>query len=370
MGDAEDGGFFIPVEGDDFGGFFHAGAVLDGAADAAGDVEGGADGGAGLADLVVFADEAGVDGGAAGAHGGAEDAGEVVDEFEVGLGADAPAAGDDDAGGLEVDFLFLAVAFDEFDGHVEVVEFDFFLDDSAGAGRVAVGHAHDAFADGGHLGPAVVVDDGGDDVAAEGGTDLVEEVGVEVLGFGIGVLADLEVGAVGGETGAEFGGDARGEVAAEGGGAVEDDLGAVLADQFAGGVGVGEGAEMLETAVVDVVDVVDTARDEQVGEFADVAAEEDGADLDAEGVGEFAGLAAELESGVGEAFIFLFSKEPDFALGVRINHVIHPYLGVGQSVAFMSVVSSPWSVVGSFVRWSVAGVASQVILVLTLRAFY
>ena len=104
VGDFEDGGFGVAVDGDDGFALVHAGEVLDGAGDADGDVELGLDGLAGLADLLGVGAPAGVDDGASGSDGGTELVGEGFDVLGEAFGAaDAAAAGDDDVGFREGD---------------------------------------------------------------------------------------------------------------------------------------------------------------------------------------------------------------------------------------------------------------------------
>ena len=75
---------------------------------------------------------------------------------------------------------------------------------------------HHALADGGHLGPMPRVDYRSDEVAAEGGPDLEKEVLVDdVVLLGL-EIADLEVGAVGGEARAKRAGYAGAEVTTHG----------------------------------------------------------------------------------------------------------------------------------------------------------
>ena len=136
--------------------------------------------------------EPGVDGGAAGADLTAQDVGELVDELEILLGTHAVTSGDDDACPLDVDFALLDLALDDTHGEVGILDELLPVDgaDLAPAGLRGVLLAHDALADGSHLRPAVGVDDGGDDVAAESGTNLVQQVGVLLAGLGVLVVAD------------------------------------------------------------------------------------------------------------------------------------------------------------------------------------
>ena len=87
---------------------------------------------------------------------------------------------------------------------------------------------HDPLPHRGHLRPHVVVDDRGDDVAAERGPDLQQQFLVHLLGPRFGDVLDLQVGAVGRHAGPHAGGHARRQVAAQRRGAVEHDLRLVL----------------------------------------------------------------------------------------------------------------------------------------------
>ena len=273
VGDAEDRRERVVVDGQDARALVHAGAVLHGAADAAGDVELGTDGGAGLADLVVVGDPARIHGGAAGADDAADRAGQLLDQREALARADPDAAGDDDARALEVDALLLLDALHQRDDEVLVAQHhagadgdallgarDGHGDDAPVAPPVLLRHDHDALAHGGHLRPVQRADDGGDDVAAERRPDLVEQVLV-LLALER-VVADAQVGAVGGEAGAQGAGHARREVAAGGGGAVEDDLRLVLADEAGDDLRVRLRQVLREVGVGDEVDGVGAAGDE------------------------------------------------------------------------------------------------------------
>ena len=74
---------------------------------------------------------------------------------------------------------------------------------------------HHAAAHGGHLRTVVGVDNRGHDVAAESGTDLVEQAFVVLARLLVVVVADFERGAVGGKAAGERRADARPEVAAD-----------------------------------------------------------------------------------------------------------------------------------------------------------
>ena len=166
---------------------------------------------------------------------------------------------------------------------------------SPGAGQVGLAQRHHALADGGHLRPAVVVDDRGDDVAAEGGADLQQQVLVRPLGLRVGDVADVQVGAIGRHARLDRRGHARGQVAAHRRRPVEHDLRAVLLDERAEHAGVGVGLEMGQPGVVGRVDRVDALGDQLAGHVLDVVAGQHGAGLHAQPHAQFRGLAAEFQ---------------------------------------------------------------------------
>ncbi len=118
-----------------------------------------------------------------------------------------------------------------------------------------------AFAHRGHLWPVLGADDGGDDVAAEGGPDLVEQVAVlDALHL---VVADAQIGAVGGQADAQRRGDARREVAPGGRRPVEHDLRLEVAHRLGHHAGVGLGQVLAEQIVRGEVDRVGAGGDER-----------------------------------------------------------------------------------------------------------
>src|SRR6266852_7071233 len=83
VGDFEDGGFGVFVDGDDGAGAFHAHDVLDGAADSQSQVKFGGDGLAGAADLAIHGQPAGVADRTRGGQLSAERIGELFGEIDV-----------------------------------------------------------------------------------------------------------------------------------------------------------------------------------------------------------------------------------------------------------------------------------------------
>ena len=144
-----------------------------------------ADGGAGLADLVLLADEAAVHGRAAGADRPAEAAGQSWISLKLSLLPTPPPP----ATITRAAFRFTlrgsrcrSISLQRPASKSLSSTFSSMTWPVRSASRLV--HAHHAFAHGGHLRPAVVVDDRGDDVAAEGRADLQQQVLVDFLGLG------------------------------------------------------------------------------------------------------------------------------------------------------------------------------------------
>src|SRR5690606_5572836 len=96
VGDLEDRGLGVLVDGDDGLRRLHAGAVLDRTGDAQCDVQLRRHRLAGLADLELRRVVAGVDGGTRGTDGGTERVGQLLDDLELVRRAHTAATGDDD----------------------------------------------------------------------------------------------------------------------------------------------------------------------------------------------------------------------------------------------------------------------------------
>ena len=74
------------------------------------------------------------------------------------------------------------------------------LTDDAFAGRAGFLFLHHALADGRHLRTVIGIDDRRDDVAAESGTDLIEQILVDLARLILGMRADFKARAVGRQT--------------------------------------------------------------------------------------------------------------------------------------------------------------------------
>ena len=165
-------------------------------------------------------------------------------------------------------------------------------------------------------------DDGCHDVAAECGTDLHEFVLVELLVDLVIEVVDSEVGAVCGESGELFGGDARGELTSLHRCAEEQDVRFVFADEIHNDLGERENRERFETRVVCEEDLFASVFEEGFAAVFDIGAEEDAFDVDSELGGEFRALADEFQTDVRDLSAFLLNKNPDISNLFR--HVNHP----------------------------------------------
>ena len=114
----------------------------------------------------------------------------------------------------DLQHLGAEILFPQEDGHA---------DDLAPARVVPLRQGHHARAHGGHLGPGPLGQDGGHDVAAEGGTRLHQQA----------LIVDGETRAVGRQAGLELRGHGAGQVAPQAGGADQHDLGLVPSHQVA-----------------------------------------------------------------------------------------------------------------------------------------
>ena len=140
------------------------------------------------------------------------------------------------------------------------------------------------------------------------------------LGLRIGDVADVQIGAVGRQAGAQRRGHARRQIAADGRRADDANLRPVLLDQRRQHLGIGQRLIMGQPRMIGQVDVVDALRDQSLGQRANAGARQHGARLHAQPVGQFAGLAAKLQRHVVQRAVFLFREYPDFALAIRFGH--------------------------------------------------
>ena len=77
---------------------------------------------------------------------------------------------------------------------------------------------------------------------------------------------------------------------------------------------------MAQPGVVRRIDGVDALGNQLAGHRFDVVARQHRAGLDSQTRGQFRGPAAEFQRHVVQRAIFLFGKDPNFALTIRFNH--------------------------------------------------
>ena len=248
----EDGSVLVLVHGDDALGVLHTSLVLDGAGDTQGDVDLGMDGLTGLADLVVSSDPAGVHAGTGGAHDAAQNLGQLLSQLDAALDilADATAHGHDEVGTDQVHQLLGSLdglhhlGLDVAGRQLESGMQDLNLLGAVGAELTLL---HNAGAHGGHGGAEAGAEDGGHQVAAESGTGHLDVTGdiviltVDLHGTQLldtllsqrGSLTqevlvdghiDVQMGAVGAQTGVQASCAAGSQITADVGGTEQQDL--------------------------------------------------------------------------------------------------------------------------------------------------
>ena len=150
----------------------------------------------------------------------------------------------------------------------------------------------------------VGIDDRGDDVAAEGGTNLVEQVLIVGLGLGIGVVADHELRAVGRQTAVQRRRHARREITAHGRRTEQGDLRLLLPDQAAQHRRMGQRAERREDLVVGHPDRVGAVFGQLLLDAGDAVPQHYGFELDAQLVGQLPALGQQFQAHVGDRAVF------------------------------------------------------------------
>ena len=298
--------------------------MLDGTGDAQGNVDAGMHGLAGLADLMVSAQPALVGDGTGSTDNAAQSLSQLLSQLDalLGVSRDAAAHGDDNVSTDQVDEL-LSALLDVEHLNMDVVgsqsRSNVLDDDLVGTGLIERLHLHDAGADGGHLRAEARADDGSHQVAAESGAGHLQvgvllELGVVHINVGGGaqevlVLLDIDVqmGAVGGQTGVQTGCAAGAEVAAEVGRADQHDLGLLVHDEVAQRLGIAIGGVVLQQGAVDIVNTVSAVAAQSLEvSLSQAAAHDNASQLNAKVVGQLAALAQQLiADGLDLAFALL-----------------------------------------------------------------
>ncbi|CDB83893.1 unknown [Bacteroides clarus CAG:160] len=168
--------------------------MLDLSADAASNIQFGADSDTGLANLAVMVGITGIDGSTAGAYLSMEFFGKLEQHVKTFLASHAVASGNHDGSAFQVMFCLFYVAVDDFYhivrlGHVlgNVVVDDFAL--IVGVQNLFL---HHTFANGCHLRTVLGIHNRGNDVTAECGTDLIQQVLVNLAFLLVFVVADFQ----------------------------------------------------------------------------------------------------------------------------------------------------------------------------------
>ena len=146
----------------------------------------------------------------------------------------------------------------------------------------------------------VRIDNRGDDIAAEGRADLIQEVRVLLARLGVLVVPDFELRTVGRQTAVQRRRDTRCEVPAHGRSAEQRDLGLLLFDQAAHHGRVGQRAERLEELVIGHPHRVSAVLGQFLFQTGEVVSQRHGFDFHAERRGQFAALGQQFETHVGD----------------------------------------------------------------------
>ncbi len=205
-----------------------------------------------------------------------------------------------------------------------------FPDDFTGAPRAFFGQGHHVRPHRGHLGPAVIAQDGRHDVASEGGAGLQE----------IALAIDGEPRAIRGQPGGDHRSHRARQIPAEAGGAHEDDFRLVLIDQVAHHRPVGLGAVMLEHGRVDEVNLIRAVGGGLLAEMLNALAKDNGGQRNFQGVRQLASLAQQFPGDLMGFAIGLLDEHPNPAIGgqlggqsgrffvLRLARVVRRFLGL------------------------------------------
>lgn len=287
----------------------HTGDVLDLAGDTASDIEFGADSNACLADLAIVVSPTCIDSSAACADFATEHIGELMEHLEILLAAHAIATAYDNGATLEIYLRLLDVTvdhlYDIIEGRSIVISLE--VDYYALVVGVVDFLLHDAFADSSHLGAALGVDDSSDDVTAESGADLEEEILIDFAGASIGMVADLELCAVGSQTAMESGRDAWAEVTADRSSTHESDAWFLLLEEIDKERAVGERSIGIKARILHLIESINAVWEHLIFDTGEIVAGYDSFELDTEFIGELATLGEEFKAHISHLTILKFA---------------------------------------------------------------
>ena len=328
--------------------------MLDGAGDTQGDIDLGMDGLTGLADLMVSSDPAGVHAGTGGAHDAAQDLSQLLSQLDAALDilADATAHGHDEVGTDQVHQLLGSLdglhhlGLDVAGRQLESGMQDLNLLGAVGAELTLL---HNAGAHGGHGGAEAGAEDGGHQVAAESGTGHLDVTGdiviltVDLHGTQLldtllsqrGSLTqevlvdghiDVQMGAVGAQTGVQASCAAGGQITADIGSAEQQDLGLDLLHGIGDDLGVGIGGVVLQQGAVVDIDLVGTVAAQLLGDAVHVVAQQNAAQLNAQFVSQLPTLGDQFKGSGHHLALTLLAENPDVFEGSGISTIKSHFL--------------------------------------------
>ena len=226
-----------------------------------------------------------------------EHLGELEELVETFLGTYAIATSHDDGSTLEVVLGGLHMMVEDTDDEslrADILR-DLWVDHFLAALALVDGFLHDARTDGGHLRTVVGVDNRGHDVATKGGTNLIEQIVVVLLGLGIVVGTNLQLCAVGGQSAGQRRRHAGSEVAADDRGAHQADLGVLLLEEVHEDVGVGSGCVGEQSFAIEDEELVDAIGQDLLFHLVpDARSGHHGMELHPQLIGQFATLRQQL----------------------------------------------------------------------------
>ena len=283
----------------------------------ASDIELGANRHPGLADLAFVFDEAGIHRSAGRPHFAAQDFGQLVQQLEVFTAADPVTARNDNLGALDVHLLGFDGAVDDLAAEIgirHILGYIHHLHNALVTGLVDF-LLHHPFANRGHLGTGLRVDNRGDDVAAESRTNLIKQVLIDGVGLLFLVIPDFQGSTVGRQPAQKVGSHARCHVTAYRCSPEQQDFGLEFLGQTYHNRGMGQGGEREQAGIVGIVDHIHAVGIQCLFQLLDLASDHNGFQLAAQGVGQFAALGEQFQAHVSNAAFFGY-----FAIYKYVTH--------------------------------------------------
>ena len=289
---------------------------------------------------MVRAQPARVNGGAASADYAAQLRRQLFRQLDAALDilADAAAHGDDEVRADEVHQLLRRLDhFRDLGLHIRLAQGEggLFNDAGVGLGLVEGVLLHNARAHRGHAGAEAGADDGGHQVAAEGRTGHLQVPVLHVPLLAVHVQGgslpqeldvvghvDIQVGAVGAQSGVQPGRAAGSQVTADVRRADQESLGLQLLNDVADDLGIGVGVVDGQHRALADIDLVRAVAAQLLGRGLDaLAAQEKAAEVHAQLVGQVPALGNQLEVGGHQLALALLAEDPNVLEGSDIRTV-------------------------------------------------